>query len=185
MSALCLNRFVSVSSVFLEANHIALAFIITLLKVANAFKDAVVYHGGPEDAELPGLIVHGNGDVDGSEEIALGTRIYTGGLQGACKCLKLGEGVSKDYGSSDILDYRIFVGRRKWEAGELQKEISGGMWQPAACARPIALKQCLSLPKPLWHEVMELVGGNCATLSRFEFTRRDDLQEEDDGSRQA
>ena len=32
----------------------------------------------------------------------------------------------------------------------------------------VALKQCLGLPKPLWHEVMELCGGECATLSRLE-----------------
>ena len=128
----------SVSSVFLEANHIALAFIITLLKVANAFKDASSTMVVLRTLELPGLIVHGNGDVDGSEEIALGTRIYTGGLQGACKSLKkLGEGVSEGLCSSDILDYRIFVGRRKWEAESCRKKF---WWDvaTAACARPIA-----------------------------------------------
>ena len=58
--------------------------------------------------------------------------------------------------------------------------VGRGMWQPAAVARPVALKQCLALPKPLWHEVMKPIGGDCAELSKFEFMRRDDLKEEDD-----
>ena len=45
-----------------------------------------------------------------------------------------------------------------------------------ACARPVALKQCLGLPKPLWHEVLELCGGELAELSRIELLKRDDLQ---------
>ena len=42
-----------------------------------------------------------------------------------------------------------------------------GAWRPGAGARPVALKQCLGLPKPLWHEVLELCGGECRELSRL------------------
>ena len=188
-----------------------------MLLVAEAFKEGgVVYNGGPVGAEQPGVVVHGRGDVlGGCEEIAPGTRIYTGGLEDACRLLKakkqtkpgmLEQAVEDLVGSSaasrtteastsaptaaaaaapgpsktttDVLDYRLFVGKRKWEARELEGEVARGLWQPVACARPIALKQCLALPKPLWHEVMELVGGPCAELSKFEFMRRDDLQDE-------
>jgi hypothetical protein len=36
----------------------------------------------------------------------------------------------------------------------------------AAASRPILLKQCLQLPKPLWKEVMECMGGDYATAAR-------------------
>jgi hypothetical protein len=38
----------------------------------------------------------------------------------------------------------------------------------AAAARSLVLKQCLQLPKPLWREVMELMGGEYADTSRRE-----------------
>ena len=40
----------------------------------------------------------------------------------------------------------------------------------------MALKQCLGLPKPLWHEVLELCGGEMGELSRIELLKRDDLE---------
>jgi hypothetical protein len=51
-----------------------------------------------------------------------------------------------------------------------------GSWCPVACARPLALKQCLGLPKPLWHEVLELCGGELAELSKLELLKRQDLE---------
>jgi len=44
----------------------------------------------------------------------------------------------------------------------------------------VALKQCLALPKPLWHEVMELLGGEAEMLSRFELVQRTDLDSDED-----
>ena len=53
-----------------------------------------------------------------------------------------------------------------------------------ACARSVALKQCLGLPKPLWHEVLELCGGELGELSSIELLKRSDLEPEKDQSRQ-
>jgi hypothetical protein len=36
----------------------------------------------------------------------------------------------------------------------------------AAASRPLVLKQCLQLPKPLWKEVAECMGGEYATAAR-------------------
>lgn len=36
----------------------------------------------------------------------------------------------------------------------------------AAASRPIVLKQCLQLPKPLWKEVLECMGGEYAAAAR-------------------
>ena len=35
-------------------------------------------------------------------------------------------------------------------------------------SRAIALKQCLGLPKPLWNELMEMLGGSLAEISKLE-----------------
>ena len=72
-------------------------------------------------------------------------------------------------GTYSPLDFRWFIGR------QLDLDSSSGEWRAVACARPIALKQCLGLPKPLWHEVLEICGGELAELSRIELIKRDDL----------
>ena len=149
----------------------------------------MVYQGGSDGLDDPGLLVHGNPDVfqaattggaataaDASaeqcREISRGARIYVGGVSAAVEALASGQG--------QALDYRLFVGRKEWAQGELEKEVRQGLWQCAACARPVALKQCLALPKPLWHEVMELLGGDAEMLSQFELVQRTDLDTDDD-----
>lgn len=148
----------------------------------------VVYQGGSDKLDDPGLLVHGNADVfqaataagtnreaaaaEQCREISRGARIYVGGVSAAVEALASGQG--------QALDYRLFLGRKEWAQGELEKEVRQGLWQCAACARPVALKQCLSLPKPLWHEVMELLGGNAEMLSQFELVQRTDLDTEED-----
>jgi len=63
--------------------------------------------------------------------------------------------------------------------GELDVKVLLGKFQPVACARSIVLKQCISLPKPLWHEVMELCGGELEEVSSLELLKRDDILMED------
>jgi len=123
-------------------------------------KEAAVYVGGPDAQEQPGALVHGF-ELPGATEVAPGTRIYTGGVEAAV------EGVLA--GTYRPLDFRWFVGRRK------SVSTSGGAWCPVACSRPLALKQCLGLPKPLWHEVLETCGGEVAELSKIELLKRPDL----------
>jgi hypothetical protein len=38
------------------------------------------------------------------------------------------------------------------------------------------LKQCISLPKPLWHEVLEICDGEMKELSLLELSKRDDIR---------
>ena len=83
--------------------------------------------------------MHGVPDLEGASEIAPGLRIYTGGEEAAIDAVFDGR--------CSPLDFRWFVGRTE---GVSTVE---GSWLAVACARPVALKQCLGLPKPLWHEV--------------------------------
>eukprot|EP00747_Dinoflagellata_sp_TGD_P149818 gnl/TRDRNA2_/TRDRNA2_177059_c0_seq3.p1 gnl/TRDRNA2_/TRDRNA2_177059_c0~~gnl/TRDRNA2_/TRDRNA2_177059_c0_seq3.p1 ORF type:complete len:407 (+),score=79.40 gnl/TRDRNA2_/TRDRNA2_177059_c0_seq3:286-1506(+) len=134
------------------------------LMVAAFGDKACIYHGGPADEGSGAILVHGFGSLDGAVEVAPGTGIYTGGERAAIEAV--------DKGTKSPLDFRWFIGRHNG------LKTLHGAWRPAACARPVALKQCLGLPKPLWHEVMELMGGASAKLSLLEIQKRDDLMNE-------
>lgn len=120
-----------------------------------------VYLGGPDEQGGVGRCIHGF-ELDGATELCPGTRIFTGGMEAIVESVESGE--------RSPLDFRFFVGVRKDICTD------NGSWHPVACARPVALKQCLGLPKPLWHEVLELCGGELAELSRIELLKRDDLE---------
>eukprot|EP00439_Symbiodinium_sp_Y106_P030077 s3159_g3.t1 len=130
----------------------------------EAFGDkAAVYVGGPEMQSGPGLLIHGF-ELEGSSELAPGTRIYQGGVEAAIDGILAGR--------YSPLDFRWFVGRH------LDLRTDDFAWISMASARPLTLKQCLGLPKPLWHEVMELCGGEYSDLSRVELVQRADLDED-------
>jgi Uncharacterized ACR, COG1678 len=126
--------------------------------VVQAFGDqAAVYMGGPHRQDDPALLIHGIPNLPGAMEIAPGTNIFRGGWEAAV------EGVLK--GTFQPLDFRFFLGRQSYdpkvfpERGALLQKVQDGAYQPLACARSLALKQCLGLPKPLWHEGTLLVSG--------------------------
>ena len=120
-------------------------------KMVQAFgKEAAVYMGGPNKQNEPAVLIHGIPNLDGAREIAPGTGIYQGGLEAAV------DGILN--GSYRALDFRFFVGRQVYdpkthpEKGTLLQKVQQSSYKPISCARSVALKQCLGLPKPLWHE---------------------------------
>lgn len=130
--------------------------------------ECAVYIGGPDHQDQPAELIHGIAGLVGSVEIAPGTGIYRGGLMAAV------EGVLS--GLYRPLDFRFFVGCRLFEDSTLDLSVMLGKYQPIACARSVPLKQCISLPKPLWHEVLELCGGEMHEISQLESEKRDDLR---------
>lgn len=139
------------------------------LKFLRAFESScAVYVGGPDKMSEPAILIHGFSDLEGSKEISPGTGIYQGGLDAAI------DGVLS--GKYNALDFRFFVGRHEYTNGDLDVNIFSNKYQAVACARALALKQCIQLPKPLWHEVMELCGGELSEISRLEFQKRTDLK---------
>jgi glucose-6-phosphate 1-epimerase/putative transcriptional regulator len=105
-------------------------------------KECAVYVGGPQAQEEPAIMLHGIRDLPGAVEVTNG--IYRGGVAAAI------QGVMS--GTLKPLDFRFFIGRHQYEESMLDVNVVLGKYQPIACARSIALKQCISLPKPLWHE---------------------------------
>lgn len=116
-----------------------------LKRFMMAFRnECAVYVGGPDEQGNPAEMIHGIPDLPGAVEISPGTKIYRGGIPAAI------EGVLE--GKYNPLEFRFFFGCHKYEESALDVSVHLGKFQPVACARSLALKQCISLPKPLWHE---------------------------------
>jgi glucose-6-phosphate 1-epimerase/putative transcriptional regulator len=116
-----------------------------LVRFMTAFKnECAVYVGGPDEQGNPAIMIHGIKDLQGAVEISPGSNIYQGGIDAAV------EGVLA--GKYNPLEFRFFVGCHTYEESSLDVAVLLGKYQPVACARALALKQCISLPKPLWHE---------------------------------
>lgn len=111
-----------------------------LLKFLKAFGGkGSVYFGGPDDQGEKGIMIHGIADLQGAKEISPGTGIYYGGERDACDAVLSGK--------CSVLDFRFFVGRKRWEASGpgsssgLRGQLASGIYKSLACARSVALKQ--------------------------------------------
>jgi glucose-6-phosphate 1-epimerase/putative transcriptional regulator len=117
-----------------------------LIKFMLAFgQECAVYIGGPDAQDQPAVMIHGHADLPGAVELASGTNLFRGGSLDAAM-----DGVL--WGKYRPMDFRFFVGRHDYKEHLLDVAVVLGKYQPVACARSLALKQCISLPKPLWHE---------------------------------
>lgn len=166
-------------------------------RFVQAFRsDGIVYNGGPHAQAKPAMLIHGIPELEGATEIAPGMGIFRGGVKAAV------EGILE--GKYTALEFRFFLGKYSYnpekypERGALLSKIKNCEYQPVACSRALALKQCLRLPKPLWHEgtyktlhfhllfqsctkskflsVLELCGGELRALSNVELRKRVDLK---------
>jgi hypothetical protein len=111
-----------------------------LLRFLKAFGDeGSVYFGGPDDQAEKGVMIHGIAHLEGAQEISPGTGIYCGGERAACDAVLSGR--------CNVLDFRFFIGRRKWAGGvgSLRGELARGSYKSFACARSVALKQVIHL----------------------------------------
>ncbi len=140
-----------------------------LVLFKKAFENmCAIYVGGPDNMEAPAVMLHGYGEIEGAVEIAPGTKVYKGGIDGAI------EGILS--GKYNPLDFRFFVGCYEYKNGDLDVAVNANKYQTIACGRPVILKQCIQLPKPLWHEILELCGGELMEMSKLELMKRDDLK---------
>jgi hypothetical protein len=120
-----------------------------LMRFMMAFgPECAVYVGGPDDQDKAAIMIHGMAGLPGASEIAKGSGIYQGGIPAAV------QGVLD--GKYQPLDFRFFFGCHAYDASALDVAVHLGKYQPIACARAVALKQCIALPKPLWHEGMSI-----------------------------
>ncbi|CAG9465540.1 unnamed protein product [Pedinophyceae sp. YPF-701] len=123
----------------------------------RAFADNRVYCGGLRGQQAMHFL-HGHGDLEGSLEIVPG--VYIGGLSAAAQDVVDGK--------KRASDFRFICGMMSWDVGQLNAEVEAGCWITAACSRPLIIKQCLTLPTPLWREVLGLMGGEYAQIAEGE-----------------
>ena len=118
-----------------------------------AFGEAfVIYKGGPDGLDQPGTCVHGlPGRVDSSTELAPDTGIYLAPIESATEAVLDGRAPPEAF--------RFFAG---WHEGI---SVADGAWIAAACSSSLVLRQSGGLITPLWHEVLDLCGGEYAEMS--------------------
>ena len=122
---------------------------------SGPFSENALYFGG-DVGDGTVSFLHGSSSVTGSVEVSNG--VFLGGYESACELVKAGE--------VEANDCKFFARYCGWGPGQLRSECERGVWYPVACSKQIALKQVIQLPKPLWREVSELVGGDVGYESR-------------------
>ncbi|GMH99901.1 hypothetical protein TrLO_g772 [Triparma laevis f. longispina] len=139
-------------------------------KFSKAFsKNGVCYVGGDDEQGLsPGIMLSGVQDLKGGVELANG--IYVGGVEDAVERVLSGQ--------NKATDFRFFIGRKTFVPGFLEAYCVGGTYQPFSAPRAFALKQCIGLPMPLYHELLGLAGGEVKDVSGIEIVKRKDLEDE-------
>jgi putative transcriptional regulator len=139
---------------------------------SGPFAQNALYFGG-DVGDGTVSFLHGSSSVTGSVEVSAG--VFLGGYESACELVKTGE--------VEANDCKFFARYCGWGPGQLQSECERGVWYPVACSKQIALKQVIQLPKPLWREVSELVGGDVGYESRKAYgeATKEDAEKYGDG----
>ena len=100
----------------------------------EAFGDeAAVYVGGPEEQNRPGMLIHGT-ELDGAEELAPGTRIFTGGFEAAVAAVKEGLHellVTAPWFAEHVHPLRVAMGFATDEAPAMRRRLSAGQRRAA------------------------------------------------------
>lgn len=133
------------------------------------FAENALYFGG-DVGDGTVSFLHGSSKVRDSAEILPG--VYLGGYESACELVKDGE--------MDANECKFFARYCGWGPGQLVGECERGVWYPVACSKQLALKQVIQLPKPLWREVSELVGGEMEAESRRAYGEETEKEGEDE-----
>lgn len=119
-------------------------------RLRSTFAGNRLYCGGEHKQEIISILHRY--DACGGQLICPG--VYLGGHAGAVSAVE-----SMGHNPST---FKFFSGCEMWTAGELEKEIDDGLWHCAAASSSLILKNCLSLPVPLYVETLRLMGGQYA-----------------------
>lgn len=123
--------------------------------LANTFGKCQLFYGGPLESDMF-LLMQESRAHNNFEEVIPG--IYYGcsdGLQDAADLVNDGAVLPHDF--------RFYVGYAGWALDQLMNEIATGLWCVAACS-PDLIRTTSS--DSLWQEVLLLMGGHYADLSR-------------------
>eukprot|EP00238_Polyblepharides_amylifera_P004359 CAMPEP_0196573086 /NCGR_PEP_ID=MMETSP1081-20130531/3041_1 /TAXON_ID=36882 /ORGANISM="Pyramimonas amylifera, Strain CCMP720" /LENGTH=244 /DNA_ID=CAMNT_0041890663 /DNA_START=337 /DNA_END=1071 /DNA_ORIENTATION=- len=121
---------------------------------AGPFHDNPVYFGGDVGDGAVSLI-HGNPSVKGSLSIRPG--LFLGGMESAAEIVEAG--------LADAQEFKFFARYAGWGPGQLENEVANNVWYAAASSKELVLKPVIQLPKPLWREILELMGDEFSEAS--------------------
>lgn len=121
----------------------------------DEYDDCRLYLGGDVGADVVNLL-HGVTGVEDSTEILPG--VYMGGVQGVSRALASN---ATEHGN-----VKIFTRYAGWARHQLEEEVQRGVWIVAAVSKDIVLRPVSpSASADLWHEILQLMGGEYAGLS--------------------
>lgn len=123
--------------------------------LAEVFKESALYLGGPVGVDQL-ILLHDCEEITGSVKVVDG--IYSGGLGNAMQRVRSGQ--------LDPTRFRFFCGYAGWTKEQLNDEIKKGIWYVAASSNDVITNQCIQLPRPLWRQVLDLMGGKYADIAR-------------------
>lgn len=138
------------------------------LSLKLAFNSAPVSYGGPVMQEEY-RVLHGYAEVEGAKKVAPG--VFVGGSD------DLVHEVRQNKLSPDKT---LFVkGHAAWVAGQLEREISKGVWYTAAASSDLVLRYAGAPVEPgdntddLWSDILSAMGGDYATIAAHHGSRGD------------
>ncbi|KAJ8904970.1 hypothetical protein NDN08_001482 [Rhodosorus marinus] len=98
--------------------------------------------------------IEGDG-LEGNTEVV--KDVFVGGVPGAIQLAKKGQ--------LDPNRLRFFYGYAGWEKNQLEEEVKEGAWFVAVTSNDVVTDHCIQLPRPLWRQVLDLMGGKYAAIS--------------------
>jgi len=138
------------------------------LSLKLAFTKAPVSYGGPVLAE-EFSILHGFGEVEGSRKLCPG--VYVGGSEELMNEVRIDRFKPEQ---------ALFVkGHAAWVPGQLQREISKGVWYTAAASSDLILRYAGALctdednKDDLWSDILSCMGGDYAKIAEMHAGRGD------------
>lgn len=128
--------------------------------IRENFVESAVSYGGPVAPESFSCI-HGYGEVHGSKKIAPG--VFIGGSKELADLVRLHR--------FDPTEAMFTQGHGAWGPGQMEEEISNGVWYPASCS-PDMILRLASAPttdednlSDLWTDILTCMGGDYAEIA--------------------
>jgi putative transcriptional regulator len=138
------------------------------LSLTLAFPSAPVTYGGPVLTE-EFSILHGFGEVEGSRKLCPG--VYIGGSEELMNEVRINRFSPRN---------ALFVkGHAAWISGQLNRELSKGVWYMAAVSSDLILRYAgapltaADNEKDLWSDILTCMGRDYAEIARIHAGRGD------------
>jgi putative transcriptional regulator len=125
--------------------------------LATIFADCPLHFGGPLEASMF-LLTTGKNVVTDFDEV----------IPGLCYGARNSLHSAAELVRNEVLqpqNFRFFLGYAGWELDQLKEELSLDYWYVAACS-PNLITAASSSSSGLWEEILQLMGGRYAELSR-------------------